>query len=918
MPTMQYSLSDFTNKNADLRAGNTFSAYASGAGVPNAFITGARLTLNNIRVYSAQCYLDIVKGGGTGKTANLAQNSNVHSQTVALAEYIHSLAQAGAGTISFTVRASGGSTGNLINLRDNVSGLLEIDYFVPVSDFTLNKAELDAGDTITATITPAHASATHVLTWRFQTATKAYESVIALDTPQSVPFDTSLNIPIGWLDAIPDVVSGTAAVTLETKISGVPTGSITKYFVIKAGAGVLPTIGNLLAERIDNGVPSGWGIYVQGKSGVRLTVENALGAYGSAIASIKVSGGGYQGNASPYETGPINAVGDVVCTAEVTDTRGRKAAKTVTVTFVAYYVPQITDVDSVRCNQDGTLSSSGLYAKVTVNYAVASVAGKNVIHAMSFHSRPYTGGQYAQQASQVIASGGSKVIGGAYAANSSYVIKVILQDEFNTLEAIALLPTEKVLMHFRYGGRGVAFFKIAEIPDAVEIAADKEFYYKGQTLDERFGGVDTPSIWPVSKGGTGLDNVPGGSYLKGNGVGALVPRTPAQVLSDIGAAASIHNHDAFSITPGNFPSGTFSFMNAAGASGTLVAPASLQVFQPTANADAFMTFHVSGDYAVQFGLDGAANDIFVGGYSMGANKYKVLHYGNIGAMASQMKFNGLVTPLHLNNPGSAYSVIRFDNSQGTWHLGNSINDTGPANFGIGYSAGPVVWWDYLGYQYPQNSIYFGGAWTGNRGSWNAPIRGAITQVIDNSNNQHSVIVGVDASNARHYGIDLFDSTTARTMRLYAGGTYLEIVNGGIVNSSGILAEGGTYLQNKYLGISAKAADANLLDGVDLQYFVAFKGWINYPGVNADLVESYVSFSYANNAPWIGPLVHFNPNGYGLMFSASYNIAGKLSFRTRNGDAAAYQPWNEIYHTGNIRNGQAGPGAGAEGDIYLQW
>ena len=48
---------------------------------------------------------------------------------------------------------------------------------------------------------------------------------------------------------------------------------------------------------------------------------------------------------------------------------------------------------------------------------------------------------------------------------------------------------------------------------------------------------------PVSKGGTGLTTLTSGSFLKGNGTSAVTLRTPAQVLSDIGAAPSSHNHD---------------------------------------------------------------------------------------------------------------------------------------------------------------------------------------------------------------------------------------------------------------------------------------------------------------------------------------------------------------------------------------
>ncbi len=57
----------------------------------------------------------------------------------------------------------------------------------------------------------------------------------------------------------------------------------------------------------------------------------------------------------------------------------------------------------------------------------------------------------------------------------------------------------------------------------------------------------------------------------------------------------------------------------------------LQCYQPTASTDAFMTFHVGGDFAAHFGLDGTTNDLAFGGWSMGAVKNKVWHAGNDGS-----------------------------------------------------------------------------------------------------------------------------------------------------------------------------------------------------------------------------------------------------------------------------------------------
>jgi len=56
--------------------------------------------------------------------------------------------------------------------------------------------------------------------------------------------------------------------------------------------------------------------------------------------------------------------------------------------------------------------------------------------------------------------------------------------------------------------------------------------------------------------------------------------------------------------------------------------AGLVAIQNGGSGDAFMTFHIVGDYAVRFGLDGATNKLSVGGWSMGQVTYALYHEGN--------------------------------------------------------------------------------------------------------------------------------------------------------------------------------------------------------------------------------------------------------------------------------------------------
>ena len=84
--------------------------------------------------------------------------------------------------------------------------------------------------------------------------------------------------------------------------------------------------------------------------------------------------------------------------------------------------------------------------------------------------------------------------------------------------------------------------------------------------------------------------------------------------------------------------------------------ATLEVYQDTAGADAFMQFHVAGDYAAYFGLKGDINDFAVGGWSMGGNYYRVWHAGNDGSGS------GLDADLLDGNHSSAFAAASHTHS----------------------------------------------------------------------------------------------------------------------------------------------------------------------------------------------------------------------------------------------------------------
>ena len=213
-----------------------------------------------------------------------------------------------------------------------------------------------AGSASTVTfINPYLSNVYHAVDWRFG-STLVHSAVTSLGQPS-----VSYTIPVSWLTNIPNATSGTATVSVTTYASGgQELGTDVYSFTITAPASAVPTI-SLATQRIDNTVPSSWGIYVQGKSGVRITAT-AAGYQGSTIASYTISGGatGTQ-SSNVFAISPINTSGTVSYTVKVTDSRGRTATATVSVSVVAYSAPVLTLTEAFRCTSNGTPSDTGTY-----------------------------------------------------------------------------------------------------------------------------------------------------------------------------------------------------------------------------------------------------------------------------------------------------------------------------------------------------------------------------------------------------------------------------------------------------------------------------------------------------------------------------------------------------------------------------
>jgi len=162
----------------------------------------------------------------------------------------------------------------------------------------------------------------------------------------------------------------------------------------------------------------------------------------------------------------------------------------------------------------------------------------------------------------------------------------------------------------------------------------------GATFNAPNGGTVTISgstAWHAGNDGAGsgldadlLDGLNSTQFLRSDAVAAASQRIQF-------TANSTNNWDNIATTQGNL--------------------GCIEIRNDGAGNDAFMAFHASSDFAFYFGLDASTNDLSVGGWSMGANKYRVWHAGNDGA-------------------GSGLDADILDGQQGSYYLNyNNFTNT---------------------------------------------------------------------------------------------------------------------------------------------------------------------------------------------------------------------------------------------------
>lgn len=327
------------------------------------------------------------------------------------------------------------------------------------SDFTVNSYS-NLGSAVNISISRKSTSFTHRVSYQFAGSSSTTVTTNAATSATFTP-------PLSLASQIPSATSGTLTISVSTWNGSTQVGSAkNKTVTLGVPSSVVPTMDNPTVTRVDNGVPSSWGVYVQGISKATVTMNSVAGAYGSWITAYSITGGGLNSGSSSATTGVLNNSGTVTFTCKITDSRGRSATKTASISVVEYSTPSIR-VSAVRCDADGVEAGNGTYLKVTADYTIASVSSKNSVSSKSVVCNGVTNTSFSDATAFVLAANVS--------IGSTYILTAKVTDALGKSASANIdIRTAHRIMNVNKSKKGLAIGKFSE-KDAFEVSLPSEF-----------------------------------------------------------------------------------------------------------------------------------------------------------------------------------------------------------------------------------------------------------------------------------------------------------------------------------------------------------------------------------------------------------------------------------------------------------
>lgn len=376
----------------------------------------------------------------------------------------------------------GGPTSNSVTLS--------IPTIPRKSSTSASSYSVTAGNSVSVGISRHSSSFTHTVRFTLGAAT---HSITGVGT------STSYTVPENWINQIPNATSRVGSITLTTYSGSTNIGSSSVPFTVRVPTDVVPNVGTVTLTRNNKDTPAAWGVWVQNHSAAEIEVVGATGGQGANVSTIKtVVGNGTKWGAQV--SFDISGSGTMNFITTVTDTRGRTASVTNTITVEPYEPITLQNIYISRGNPSGSShfvpdAEDGTWGGVRVNYGYSPVGdpngGLNYVK-MSVRYRTSNSGIWttALTDTEVTLYSWERFGDASLSLDNSYIVEVTLSDQFSSQEYTGTISTAFVTMDFLKGGKGIAFGKVSTIPDTVEF----DFKTKFNKDIEILGDIDMSGV----------------------------------------------------------------------------------------------------------------------------------------------------------------------------------------------------------------------------------------------------------------------------------------------------------------------------------------------------------------------------------------------------------------------------------------
>ena len=247
-----------------------------------------------------------------------------------------------------------------------------------------------------------------------------------------------------------------------------------------------------------------WGVYVQGKSQLKVTVTGT-GVYNSTIKSYWSKVESATSTSNSYTSSTLTLSGSRNVEATVTDSRGHVSTPTKTLSYTVqpYSRPSISNVTISRCNNNNVETDDGTRLKYSFTGTISSVKnGSTEKNSARFRIRwkLKTATSWGNNDYKDISTNFSGTFSGTITNNQagtavtfdsskSYDIRVQAIDAFETINIDREIGTGFDLMNFHSSGKSMAIGKKSEAnatDQKLEIGLDayfiKDIYLKGTKI----------------------------------------------------------------------------------------------------------------------------------------------------------------------------------------------------------------------------------------------------------------------------------------------------------------------------------------------------------------------------------------------------------------------------------------------------